>query len=324
MASSATKQYKKFKWSKWSDLYKLSDYVVLDTETTGLSPEKERIIEVAAIRVKDGAVVDQFVSLTNPGKPLSSRITRLTGITDEDLSSAPKFPEIADQIVQFIGHSTVLAHNAPFDMSFLYAELAQSGIHADFVWLDTLPVAKRAFPDFKNHKLETLISELNLSDKQTHRALDDALCTFKMFDGVCKQYGSPLGDAISSCCTPISDYRIKFTDSPLDGLRIALIGAFTFSYAAAKKLISVAGGKVVNAYDADADYLVYGYIDPIEGSLDHEQRIEEVKFLHQNGGKTKPINEVAFLGLCGVSFYDSISSESTSLSEEEEEENENG
>lgn len=318
MPPAKAKQHEKFKWTKWSDLHKLKDFVVLDVETTGLSPEKEKIIEIAIVRVCDRVVTDQYESLVNPGKALSSRITKLTGLTDEDLAAAPQFSEIAKQIIDFIGPSVVLAHNAPFDMSFLSNELNACGIVPKLVCLDTVPVAKKAYPELPNHKLETLITELNLADKQTHRAMDDVLCTLKMFNSVCERYGSPLVEAISSCCTPISDYRIQFKQLPLEGLRFALVGNFTFAYSAAKKLISVAGGKVVSTSDFDADYLVYGYIDPLETPAEQVQWLEDVRARHLSGHKTKPINEVAFLKLCGVTFYDNVISTPTPMSDTEE------
>lgn len=318
MPPAAAKQYEKYKWTKWSDLHKLNSYVVLDTETTGLSPDKEKIIEIAIAKISDGAVVDKYESLVNPGKNLSARITKLTGLTDADLADAPQFSAIAKQIVDFIGNNVVLAHNAPFDLTFLCNEFSACGLTPHFVYLDTVQVAKKAYPDLKNHKLETLIAELNLADKQTHRAMDDVLCTLRLFEMVCERYCSPLVDAISGCCTPISDYRIQVKETPLAGLRIALVGTFTFTYSAAKKLITVAGGKVVNMFDTDADYLVYGFIDPIEAPPEHEQQLEAVRLNHQNGGKTKPINEVAFLKLCGVSFYDNISTDIATDEDNEE------
>lgn len=318
MPPPGTKQCEKYKWAKWSDLYKLKNYVVLDVETTGLSHDKEKIIEIAIVKVNDGVVVDKYASLVNPGKRISARITKLTGLADADLADAPQFSEIAQQVVDFIGNAVILAHNAPFDMAFLCNELIECGIAPAFVYIDTVQVARKAYPDLKNHKLETLIAEFSLTDVQTHRALDDALCTFKLFGMVCEQYGSPLVEAISGCCTPISDYRIQFRNAPLDGLRFALVGSFTFTYAAVKKLITVAGGKVVSMFDADADYLIYGFIDPIEVPPEHEQWLDEVKVRYQNGGKTKPINEVAFLRLCGVSFYDNTSNATEPKSDTEE------
>lgn len=304
MSSTSKKKYYRYEWTRWSDLRKLKNFVVLDTETTGISCEKEKIIEIAIAKVSDNLLISEFSSLVNPGKKLSSRITSLTGLTDSDLADAPTFREIAQQVVDFIGDSVILAHNAPFDLSFLCNALDECGIHANFAYLDTLQLAKKGYPQFENHKLETLISKLNLSEKQSHRAMDDVRCTLKLFQLTRDKYGSPLIDAIEPCCHPITDYRFTPREDPLYGLSFALVGTYTFSHSAIKKLISVAKGTVVDASDPSADYLVYGFIDPIESPPELGQLVETVKTRYKQGGKTKPINEVAFLKLCGVSFYD--------------------
>lgn len=298
------RNYRKYKWEKWRDLYKLKNYVVLDTETTGLSYETEEIIEIAIAKVCDGELVDEFSSLVNPGKKLSARITKITGITDSDLADAPSFREIAQQIVDFIGASVILAHNASFDLNFLCRALDQCKISYSFECLDTVQVAKKAYPGFENHKLETLIHKLGLADSQTHRAMDDVRCTLKLFQGICEKYNNPLVEAISSCCSPISDYRLVVREAPLKDLRIALIGTFTFPYSAAKKLIAAAGGLVVNANAPDADYLVHGYIDPLEYPTESETLLKLTSAPRVPGSKPILINEVALLTLCGVSFYD--------------------
>lgn len=291
---------KNYKWSKWGDLAKLTDYVVLDVETTGLSHNKDKIIEIAIARISSNSIVDEFHSLVNPERNLSNRVVKLTGITDSDLASAPLFQNIAQQVVDFIGGSVILAHNAPFDAGFLEDALRECGFGSNFTYLDTVRVAKAAYPDLKDHKLETLITELGLAEKQTHRAMDDVHCTIKLFQTICQKYNNPLVAAISACCSPITSYRIDLRDHPLDGLRIALVGTFTFAYSAAKKLITVAGGTLVNR-SSDFDYLVYGFLDPLEYDGEFESLSALIK-THQQAGTA--INEVGLFKLCGVTFYD--------------------
>lgn len=150
------------------------EWVVLDTETTGLSPFEDRIIEVAAVKYNNGQPVDQFVSLVNPGVPLDPKITRLTGISDRDLKKAQTFARIAPKIRDFIGELPVVAHNAVFDVDFLITECARAGVKIDIRYINTVRMAKWCLPPQPDYKLASLIETFGLLDHaQEHRALSD-------------------------------------------------------------------------------------------------------------------------------------------------------
>lgn len=150
------------------------EWIVLDTETTGLSSFEDRIIEVAAVRYKNGQPMDQFVSLVNPGVPLDPEITRLTGITDRELKKAPAFAEIAPKVRDFIGELPVVAHNAVFDVDFIITECARAGVKIDIKYINTVRMAKWCLPPQPDYKLATLIETFGLLDHaQEHRALSD-------------------------------------------------------------------------------------------------------------------------------------------------------
>lgn len=296
---------KKIFWNKWSTITALSDYVVLDLETTGLNPKKEKIIEIGIMKISEGVKIREFSSLVNPGKHISSRITKITGITDPELAEAPVFLDICEKVKDFIGDSLVVGHNITFDLSFLESEFAACGIRIGYIYLDTLALSKKAFPSFKDHKLSTLITELNLSDGQSHRALDDVYCTYALFKKICDRYSDrPLMDAIFSCCTPIETYDIAPTDHPLSGLSFVLTGTFTFTYSAVQRLISAAGGTFTKNISDDTDYLVYGFQDELSGDPDaYEFMLEKASSMKNQGKKIQVINEVGLLKLCGVTFY---------------------
>lgn len=150
------------------------EWIVLDTETTGLSPFEDRIIELAAVKYKNGQPVEQFVSLVNPGMPLDPEITRLTGINDRELKKAPAFSEIAPKVRDFIGDLPVVAHNAVFDVDFLITECARAGVKIDIKYINTVRMAKWCLPPQPDYKLATLIEAFGLLDHaQEHRALSD-------------------------------------------------------------------------------------------------------------------------------------------------------
>lgn len=294
----ADKTYKKYTYTKMSDLPKLSQFVVLDVETTGLSANKDKIIEIAMVKVVDGAECDRFSSLVNPEREISSRITKLTGITNEALATAPAFPEIAKTVSDFIGDSVILAHNAPFDLGFVSGELSQAGITTRLTYLDTLKLARTAYPYLPDHKLETLITELGLADEQTHRAMDDVICTLELFRRICRPYASPLSAALCTCCAPMENFRLMDMDLPLNGKHLYFVGNFTFSYSAAKSLVKAAGGIWDQSYSEATDYLVFGYLDPIDCPPEQLDFVRRIK----GEDSDKTINEVALLKMCGVSF----------------------
>lgn len=153
--------------------------VILDFETTGLSPAcGDRTIEVGAVVVEDGALVDRFQSLMNPGMRVSGFIESYTGITNEMLSSAPPVAEVMRRLAGFIGRHPLVAHNAGFDRRFLDAELARIGHARRQDVACTMLLARRIYPAAPCHTLETLVRYKNLQTTGVHhRALADAEMT---------------------------------------------------------------------------------------------------------------------------------------------------
>lgn len=153
-------------------------YVLLDTETTGLDPEYDRIIEIACIKVKNNEIIDKFQTLIKPPYEISSFITDFTGITNEMLKTAPALEEIFPEIEKFIKDEIIIAHNANFDINFLYESslrLNGNGISNDFV--DTMRLSRRIFPEEKHNRLCDLIERFSIGTNVEHRALSDVIQT---------------------------------------------------------------------------------------------------------------------------------------------------
>ena len=147
-------------------------FVLCDLETTGLSPQRDKIIEIGLVRLVDGVITDSLQTLVNPGRLLSLKIKRITGITDEDLVDAPKLPEVLPQVWEFIGDHPVAGHNVRFDLGFL--AVAKGG-PLDNKAYDTLELARLLLPLEPSYRLESLCRSLNIEQNNAHRALDDAM-----------------------------------------------------------------------------------------------------------------------------------------------------
>jgi DNA polymerase III subunit epsilon len=153
-------------------------YVVVDTETTGLRAEWDRVIEVAAVKVRGGEVVDSFSQLVNPGRAIPGRITHITGITTAMVYDQPSMDEVMPRFLEFLGEDVFVAHNLPFDHRFLSAELGRCSLPPlENPGVCTLRLARRLLPALPSRGLGALGAHFGLSNRARHRALGDAEVT---------------------------------------------------------------------------------------------------------------------------------------------------
>ncbi|MEG0952605.1 MAG: PHP domain-containing protein, partial [Niameybacter sp.] len=156
-------------------------YVVFDLETTGFSAHQNRIIEIGAVKVVNGEVVDQFSEFVNPQVPIPYEIENLTGIKDHMVMDAPTIETILPQFLAFCEGSVMVAHNADFDMSFIHANAEGLGLSSCFTVLDTVGLARVLMPTLGNFKLNNVAKRLGISLENHHRAVDDATATGEIF-----------------------------------------------------------------------------------------------------------------------------------------------
>ncbi len=151
------------------------DVIVLDTETTGLSFKDSKLIEISAARLRGREIVDRFDTFIHPGMPIPPEITKLTSITDKDVSTAPGPEEAVAALAEFVGGCPVIAHNATFDRTFI--ESVKGGVRVSDIWIDSLALSRVALPRLTSHKL-SFLADLFHCDSVSHRACDDvdALC----------------------------------------------------------------------------------------------------------------------------------------------------
>lgn len=158
------------------------DFIVLDVETTGLRPYRQRMIEICAIRYEGAVRRDLFSTLLNPDRRLPSYIRQLTGIDDSQLAGAPAFPVVADQLLQFLGDHLLVGYNISFDLAFINAELKRAGKPPLLnEWLDLLPLANQLVSGIRRSGLGALCQVLDIEARERHRATADAEATAAAF-----------------------------------------------------------------------------------------------------------------------------------------------
>ena len=151
-----------------------NDYVAFDLETTGLDPRWDDIIEIGAVKVRNGQPADRYEQLINPGRPIPSVITEITGIDDDMVKDAPALADVLPGFLEWVGDGILLGHNVNFDINFLYdsaEELCEEPVDNDFI--DTLRLARYLYPEERHNRLRDLISRFGIAETQQHRALAD-------------------------------------------------------------------------------------------------------------------------------------------------------
>ena len=164
-------------------LLKDLDFVVVDVEATGAKTPPNRLIELGAYRIRDGRIVDKFLSLVNPEIPIPRFVAALTGISNEMVKRAPMFAELAPQWLDFVSDSVLIAHNSNFDINFLNHEISRvyPGHRMVNPHLCTVKLSRRALPGLLNHRLDTIAEHFSISIVSRHRAGCDALATAEIF-----------------------------------------------------------------------------------------------------------------------------------------------
>ncbi|MBQ6858924.1 MAG: PolC-type DNA polymerase III, partial [Clostridia bacterium] len=158
------------------------EIVVVDFETTGLNPRKCRIMEIGAVRIRNGQIVEEYSKFVNPQEPIPDEVVKLTGITDAMVADAGTAETEIPKLLEFIGGAAFAAHNAKFDYSFLTEECRRLDIEINLPVIDTLEFARRMYPSLKSHRLGAICKSLGISLKNAHRAVHDARATAQMLN----------------------------------------------------------------------------------------------------------------------------------------------
>ena len=174
------------------DIYVL-DYCVFDMETTGVSPESDRVVEISVVKVKNGKIIHEFGTLVNPGMPIPDNASRINGITDDMVADSPFFEHVLEEFMDFVGNMVLVGHNIhAFDMKFLYRDAYRNWgktIGNDYV--DTLRIARAYLPDLEHHRLVDLAEYYEIPSDVAHTALNDCRMNQLVYERLAKELSDP-------------------------------------------------------------------------------------------------------------------------------------
>ncbi|MBQ7066200.1 MAG: 3'-5' exonuclease [Lachnospiraceae bacterium] len=159
----------------------MDSYIVVDLETTGLNPKKDKIIEIGALKIQNGKLVETFQMLVNPGRTLTEAVENITHITDEELAQASYIEHVLPEYMEFAEDYPLLGHSILFDYSFLKRAAVNQGYSYEREGVDTLAIARAYLPELESRRLTYLCSYFGI-EHQAHRALEDARATYALFN----------------------------------------------------------------------------------------------------------------------------------------------
>ena len=163
--------------------------LIIDVETTGLDPSKDRIIEIGAVKIDRNGNLDKYSRLINPGFKISREIRKLTGIRQKDLTNAPLLGDIADEIKDVLKTDLFIAHNAKFDFDFFSKEMLRLDFPIELPYIDTIKIAKSFYPNYLSYDLTSLIDRMGFSIEKRHRGFDDAYVLWELFNKIKNEFG---------------------------------------------------------------------------------------------------------------------------------------
>lgn len=285
-------------------------YTMIDTETTGLDPQYDKIIEMAAIKIRDGKEVARYETLVNPEQPIDDFIADLTGITNEELSTAPVAADCLPDFVDFIGEDIVVGHNVHFDINFIYDALLACGyapIKNDFV--DTLRLSRRVRPDLEHHRLCDMAAAYSVPQPVAHRSLADCQTAIGVLDALAadaaareidlQAHKKHYGASASKVSDIVAHEGCERPDSPLYGKVCVFTGKLdTLTRKDAAQLVADLGGICADGVTKKTNFLIMGtneYCPTIVGGKSTKQKKAESLIL--KGADLQILTENVFLDM---------------------------
>lgn len=295
--------YREFKGNSLLDLK--DDYVLVDIETTGFSPKFNDIIEIGAIKVQSNKIIDRFQSLISIPYDLDPFITNLTGITNEMLKNeGHDIKSVLSDFANFIGNDVLIAHNANFDINFLYDKcLIYNDYYLRNDFIDTMRLSKRLCPNLPNHKLATLAQYFNVDYSNAHRGLNDVLITFDVYNKLkhlSKHYYEIKLEEIQKNLIPCKDFYNKkvIVKTVLKYLNFQLI----------KTILQPLNTETYDAFYTSCDYLIVNdatYEKYVSGNSQYTYYAEKYN---------KIISESMFCELFNIPYHRTVNQKNERIS----------
>ena len=232
-----------------------NNYVLIDIETTGLSPDYDEIIELAAIKVCNNEIIDTFSSFVKPSFEIDEFITELTGITNSMVSNAPDITSVIDKYLDFIGENIIIGHNVNFDINFIYDFAQKNGYNFSNDFVDTMRLFRKLHPELKHHRLSDMCSLYKIDYSHAHRSLSDCELTMNCYYSLIKE----ISENFSSCYDFIATFnRTKTT---------------------------LKASNILATVDKiDSDNQLYGKVFVFTGTLEKMLRKEAIQIVVNHGG----------------------------------------
>lgn len=279
-------------------------YVVIDLETTGLMPNFDEIIEIAALKVNNGEIIDTFQQLIKPEGEIDSFIQNLTGITNEMVADAPKIDDVIPLFDTFVGNDIVVGHNVNFDVNFLY-ENYKNTIHRYFTnnFIDIMRIARKIYPELPHHRLKDIVKQCEIEETTYHRALQDCEYTYKCyqfiknkiihdyksienFKAIFSKSGKSKNRKIDLTKLTVDNYNFDETH-PLYKKECVFTGTLEkYTRRQAAQIIVNLGGTCGNTVTKKTNYLIMGNNDYCatikDGKSSKQKKAEEYKLKGQD------------------------------------------
>ncbi len=277
---------------EYIDFYTKScgNFVAIDFETTGLDPQSEQIVEIGAVKVECGQIVDRFHQYVNPGKPMPAEAAAVNHITDSMLADNPRIYQVLPDLLHFIGSDILVAHNAAFDFKFLAVACMRYRFRIPSLWFDSMDL-RLLWPDLKSKKMQAFLDAAGIENSQAHSAAGDAdalarLMIFAM-QKKCNVQLPPdfdFGFSVGHFSDPVEK-----VDNALSGKRFVITGEIVgHERYDVEKLICLHGGKATLKISNATDYLVVGVFRNLPPFYVSAKEVFAEKLISE-GGKIKLI-----------------------------------
>lgn len=290
-------ELKPYHQKTYQQLKNFNDYVVIDTETTGLDKNADEIVEIGIAIVKGGEIIDEYDTLVNPRRNIPSKATAINHITDSDVKDAPYISEVITKVYDMIANKTVVGYNVSFDLAFISRALKESGKSCTIYYADVISTLKNIV-NLPNYKLETSARYFGVLDEQAHRAIDDVRATNavlrKAIELAISQHNEAVKEHREARAAADVERRKKYQNSPLLDKKFVFTGEFELGRENLENMVDSVGALLRTAPNSKTDFLVVGNI---KGYPDWaiERKLKKVDDLIANGKPIQKISEKQYI-----------------------------